>query len=61
MPQVTAKVLTRSLRSLEQSGLITRIDGYVLTSLGRSMLAPMEAMCEWSREHWDELIDARER
>ncbi|KAA2261961.1 helix-turn-helix transcriptional regulator [Solihabitans fulvus] len=65
---VTAKVLTQSLRALERDGLIARAEHptpvrrveYALTPLGRSMLGPMAAACEWTAEHWDELLDARE-
>ncbi len=62
MPGVTAKALTKSLRGLERDGLVSRAagTGYALTPLGRSLLEPMAAMCAWAREHWDELIDARE-
>ena len=65
---VTAKALTKSLRTLERDGLVTRgrrpgaaphVE-YALTPLGHSLLEPMAAACEWAREHWDELIDARE-
>lgn len=59
---ITARTLTRSLRGLERDGLLCRAgdQGYALTPLGRSLLGPMEAACAWAREHWDELIDARE-
>ncbi|GAA1037035.1 hypothetical protein GCM10009557_49440 [Virgisporangium ochraceum] len=59
---VTAKALTKSLRGLERDGLVSRVAGlgYELTPLGRSILEPLDAMCAWAREHWDELIDARE-
>lgn len=59
---ITARTLTRSLRGLERDGLIRRADahGYALTPLGRSLLEPMDAACAWAREHWEELIDARE-
>ncbi|MFC7929269.1 winged helix-turn-helix transcriptional regulator [Streptomyces cinereoruber] len=65
---VTAKVLTRSLRTLERDGLVARTVHagpprrveYELTPLGRSLLAPMDTACTWAAEHWDELIDARE-
>jgi DNA-binding HxlR family transcriptional regulator len=67
--RVTPKVLTQSLRGLERSGLVSRTvhDAprpkveYALTPLGRSMLEPLEAACAWAAEHWDELLDARER
>lgn len=62
MRGVTAKALTKSLRGLERDGLVSRVAGlgYELTPLGRSILPPLDAMCAWAREHWDELIDARE-
>ncbi|MBG0829430.1 helix-turn-helix transcriptional regulator [Planomonospora sp. ID67723] len=65
---VSAKVLTQSLRSLERDGLVSRTAHadpvqrveYGLTPLGRSLLGPMDALCAWTEEHWDELLDARE-
>ncbi|WP_439677570.1 winged helix-turn-helix transcriptional regulator [Embleya sp. MST-111070] len=68
MHGVTAKVLTQSLRALERDGLISRTASetpvrrvtYALTPLGRGMLVPMAAACEWAAAHWDELLDARE-
>jgi DNA-binding HxlR family transcriptional regulator len=67
--RVTPKVLTQSLRALERDGLVSRTVHaepvprveYALTPLGRSMLEPLEAACAWAAEHWDELLDARER
>lgn len=64
--EVTPKVLTKSLRLLERDGLVVRVQSpaghvdYSLTPLGRSLLKPMAVACEWSRRHWDELLDARE-
>lgn len=68
LQRVTPKVLTQSLRSLERDGLISRTVGagpspfveYALTPLGRSMLEPLDAACQWAADHWDELLDARE-
>ncbi|MFI6507091.1 winged helix-turn-helix transcriptional regulator [Streptosporangium sp. NPDC050855] len=65
---ITAKVLAGSLRTLARDGLIVRTAHpapvqrveYALTPLGRSMIGPMDAACAWTREHWDELLDARE-
>ncbi|WP_049563026.1 winged helix-turn-helix transcriptional regulator [Nonomuraea sp. SBT364] len=67
--RVTPKVLTQSLRGLERDGFVTRTVHaaprpaveYALTPLGRSMLEPLAAACAWAAEHWDELLDARER
>ncbi|WP_404816253.1 winged helix-turn-helix transcriptional regulator [Streptomyces thermolineatus] len=65
---VTAKSLTRSLRGLEQAGFVAREEHggterrveYSLTPLDRGLLGALDAACEWTREHWDELIDAQE-
>ncbi|WP_077062057.1 helix-turn-helix domain-containing protein [Streptomyces sp. MP131-18] len=66
--RATPRVLTRTLRALERDGLLTRtahpgparrVD-YALTPLGRSILEPLAAVCAWTAEHWDELVDARE-
>ncbi|GAA0361547.1 helix-turn-helix domain-containing protein [Microbispora corallina] len=65
---ISAKVLTASLRALERDGLVSRtvVAGpaqhveYGLTALGRSMIEPIDAICAWAEEHWDELLDARE-
>jgi DNA-binding HxlR family transcriptional regulator len=65
---ITAKVLTRSLRTLERDGFVTRTAHstptprveYELTPLGRSLLGPLNVACAWTRAHLDELIDARE-
>ncbi|WP_189959448.1 winged helix-turn-helix transcriptional regulator [Streptomyces violascens] len=65
---VTSKSLTQSLRRLERDGFVTRKAyedtklgvEYSLTPLGRGLLGPLDAACEWTREHWDELIDAHE-
>lgn len=64
---ITAKVLTKSLRTVERDGLVQRKTyadpprvEYALTPLGRSMLHPMDVACDWTRRHWDELLDARE-
>ncbi|MFE9664187.1 winged helix-turn-helix transcriptional regulator [Streptomyces sp. NPDC005955] len=68
LSRVTPKVLTKSLRSLERDGLVTRTVRagttphveYALTPLGRSLLRPMAVACAWANDHWDELLDARE-
>ncbi|WP_018654433.1 winged helix-turn-helix transcriptional regulator [Actinomadura flavalba] len=67
--RVTPKVLTRSLRSLERDGFVQRtvLPGpkphveYELTQLGHSVLHPLAAACAWTSDHWDDLLEARER
>ncbi|QMW68284.1 helix-turn-helix transcriptional regulator [Mumia sp. ZJ1417] len=63
---ITAKVLTSSLRTLEREGYVLRTEvagrerrvDYALTDLGRSLLTPLDAVCSWADEHWDEILDA---
>ncbi|MFB8171830.1 winged helix-turn-helix transcriptional regulator [Kitasatospora purpeofusca] len=65
---ITAKVLTESLRSMEQDGVLERTEfaenpprvEYALTPLGRTLLGPMDALCDWSRANLAELLAARE-
>ncbi|MFC5664710.1 winged helix-turn-helix transcriptional regulator [Kitasatospora misakiensis] len=65
---ITAKVLTESLRSMEQDGVVERTEfaenpprvEYALTPLGRTLLGPMDALCDWSRANLAELLAARE-
>ncbi|WP_245642224.1 winged helix-turn-helix transcriptional regulator [Nonomuraea candida] len=65
---ITPKVLTESLRAMERDGLLTRTAydeipprvEYELTGLGRSLLEPMNAGCEWSRRHLPDLMRARD-
>jgi DNA-binding HxlR family transcriptional regulator len=66
LPRTSPKELTRALRSLDRDGFITRdadadSPGYSLTPLGRSLLAILLDVYAWTAEHWDELVDARER
>jgi DNA-binding HxlR family transcriptional regulator len=64
---VTPKVLTETLRAMERDGLVTRTAyaeipprvEYELTALGRTLLKPMAACCEWAEAHMPELLRAR--
>ncbi|RDI48929.1 winged helix-turn-helix transcriptional regulator [Nocardia mexicana] len=63
LARITPKVMTQSLRTLERLGLVARtVEGrqvtYELTTLGYSILVPLQAICEWAQQHWDELLDA---
>ncbi|MGW4646601.1 winged helix-turn-helix transcriptional regulator [Kitasatospora sp. NPDC004289] len=65
---IRSKVLTETLRRLHVNGLVDRhaADGpsprpeYRLTELGRSFLAPIEAVGGWAFEHGDEVMAARD-
>jgi DNA-binding HxlR family transcriptional regulator len=56
---ISQRILTRTLRILESTGLIIRrVTGtnaiaveYSLTRLGRALIDPLKGMCRWSRRH----------
>ncbi|MVU77077.1 transcriptional regulator [Nocardia sp. ET3-3] len=64
---ISQRMLTRTLRSLETDGLITRTVfptlpptvEYALTPLGRSLLRPLSALADWAVVHGDEITAAR--
>lgn len=65
---ISSKVLTETLRRLQSNGLVERrahpgspprVD-YRLTPLGRTLLAPIDAVGAWAFEHGDEVMEARE-
>jgi DNA-binding HxlR family transcriptional regulator len=66
---ISQKMLTQTLRSLEHDGLVTRkvhpvvppMVEYSLTSLGKSLIEPLEAICRWAEKHLPELQAARAR
>jgi DNA-binding HxlR family transcriptional regulator len=65
---ISPKVLTKTLRRLEGAGLVVRqaYGGapprveYGLTALGRTLLAPVEALGVWAHAHGDEVMAAQE-
>lgn len=66
---VSQKMLTQTLRSLENDGLVQRkvypvvppMVEYSLTPLGRSLIEPLEAICRWAEKHMPEMQAARAR
>ncbi|MFI1102123.1 winged helix-turn-helix transcriptional regulator [Streptomyces melanogenes] len=66
---ITPKVLTETLRAMERDGFLTRTAydenpprvEYELTTLGRSLIDPLNATCEWSRAHLTQVTEAREQ
>ena len=65
---VSQRMLTLTLRALERDGLVTRtvhakvplrVD-YVLTPLGRTLLAPVETIAAWASDHRQEIQRARD-
>jgi DNA-binding HxlR family transcriptional regulator len=64
---VSQKMLTQTLRTIEDHGLIERriyaevpprVE-YSLTPLGRSLNEPLTMICEWTEQHGSELEAAR--
>ena len=66
---VSQKMLTQTLRELEQEGLVERkvypivppMVEYSLTPLGRTLQEPLSAICKWAEEHLAELEAHRAR
>jgi|SRR5208337_3474077 len=66
---ISQRMLTLTLRGLERDGLVTRTVfptipprvGYALTELGRSLLAPVDALGTWARENQAKIQQARQR
>jgi DNA-binding HxlR family transcriptional regulator len=66
---ISQKMLTQTLRSLEDDGLVERkvhavvppMVEYCLTPLGRTLIEPLEAICRWAEEHLADLHSARTR
>ncbi|MGV9910513.1 winged helix-turn-helix transcriptional regulator [Streptomyces tendae] len=65
---ISSKVLTETLRRLQSNGLVDRLADpeapsrveYRLTALGRTLLAPIDAVGAWAFEHGDEVVAAQE-
>jgi DNA-binding HxlR family transcriptional regulator len=69
MSQVSAKVLTQTLRGMERDGLIDRrifnvapprVE-YVVTDMGRSLIKPLQDLCQWAESHVAERDAARKK
>jgi DNA-binding HxlR family transcriptional regulator len=62
------RMLTRTLRALEQDGIVRRTVfpteppsvEYSATELGRSLLVPLSAVADWAVEHHAEIVAARQ-
>lgn len=65
---ISSKVLTETLRRLQSKGLVDRQTHpgapprveYRLTTLGRTLLAPIDAVGAWAFEYGDEVMAAQE-
>lgn len=69
IPDISQRMLTKTLRKLEREGLITRkvtpsipprVD-YSITELGKSLFAPLDVMAEWATQKRTAILKAREK
>lgn len=66
---ISQQMLTRTLRSLERDGMITRTVyptvppqvEYALTALGNSLSEPVNRLGQWAHAHLDEIESSRQR
>jgi DNA-binding HxlR family transcriptional regulator len=64
---VTQKMLTQTLRELEENGIVQRVVypvippkvEYSLTPLGESLIEPLNAICRWAEQNFAEIAQAR--
>lgn len=69
IPDISQKMLTRTLRSLEADGLVERIAyaevpprvEYSLTSRGRSLIPPLNSLINWAMENLNGIISDRKK
>ena len=69
MPDISQKMLTSTLRKLEQDGLLSRkvypevpprVE-YALTPRGESLMPHLTALIGWAEENFDAILEDRER
>ncbi|MFE9107874.1 winged helix-turn-helix transcriptional regulator [Actinomadura geliboluensis] len=64
--EISRKVLTQTLRRLQQYGLVERRAEaprwveYNLTDLGRTLVEPIEVLTNWARDHGGTVVDFQE-
>jgi DNA-binding HxlR family transcriptional regulator len=66
---ISQKMLTQTLRALEEDGLITRkvypvippMVEYSLTPLGRTLVSPLHAICTWAENQLPKIEAHREQ
>lgn len=66
---ISQKMLTQTLRRLEQDGLLVRTvfpevpprTEYALTPLGKTLRTPLQSLCAWAEQHMPEVAKARSR
>jgi DNA-binding HxlR family transcriptional regulator len=66
---ISHRMLTRTLRSLERDGLVSRTSypespprvEYELTALGETLSDPVRAFIRWTQQHQSEIEESRRR
>ncbi len=69
IPDISQKMLTVTLRTLEQDGIVSRRAyaeipprvEYSLTSRGQSLLPRLDALIDWAKEQMDAIMEDRAR
>lgn len=62
--EISQRMLSLTLRELEQDGLIGRdaeVGAYDLTPSGRSLVALVKPLIAWSDEHYAHIVESRDR
>ena len=68
-PNVSQKMLATALKILEADKLVNRklypeippkVE-YSLTSLGKSLMSPLDCIIQWALEHSDEILEHRQK
>jgi len=63
---ISRKVLTETLRRLQEYGLVerraesARVVEYRLTDLGQTLIEPIETLTDWARDHGEAVTDFQE-
>ena len=69
VPDISKRMLTQTLRSLERDGLVTRhvfptkppgVE-YRLSALGHSVLQPLDGLVAWAEGHFTAIAEARKQ
>ena len=69
IPEVSPKMMTQTLRGMERDGLLvrevhnsgTRHVEYRLTTMGTSLIPPLQELCRWAKANVKSRDQARER
>lgn len=69
MPDISPKMLTQTVKELEQHEFVDRTSyaeapprvEYSLSKLGLSAMRPLALLCEWANEHVEELRSIRDK